>query len=345
MYNPKFIITSYLLEKITEAERHNTFISTQPLDIVLLRTLQTETKCKLAYHSTSIEGNPLTLPEVEAIAKGEKVPAGEKSIQEVKNYLAALNWFWKGKNKVTEENLLHLHKIITQNILEVEKVGTYKKKQNYVVDAKGTIIYIPPSPEETPTLVKDLITYIQNSKNVHPVILSAIAHHRLVSIHPFSDGNGRSARAFSIWLLYLNGFDTNHIFALDEYYSEDRKLYYTKIQQARELDNDLTYWIEYIAESVASILKKTIERIKSLKLSISFPKISLTLSQERILHIIMDKPGLTSRNLQQHTGLSRQRIHQLLTPLFKSGVIIKKGKTWQTKYYVKMKHFNLSEKL
>lgn len=63
-------------------------------------------------------------------------------------------------------------------------------------------------------------------------------------IPPFADGNGRISRAIAIWLFYSRGFDTYHLYALDEYFEQDRQQYYLKIQQARDLDDDLSYWLD-----------------------------------------------------------------------------------------------------
>ena len=85
----------------------------------------------------------------------------------------------------------------------------------------------------------------QESARLSPVLSSAILHYRFEAIHPFADGNGRTGRALALWELYRRGFDTHHIFSVDEFYWEDRPRYYAALDAVRREGGDLTGWIEY----------------------------------------------------------------------------------------------------
>jgi Fic family protein len=248
-YEPKFRITAETLRLVAEATELRAWIAAAIIDVPWLPSLQRDTTARLAHSSTSIEGNPLTLPEVEALARGETVGGERKATLEVLNALVAMRWMWKQpKNKFQEKDLLHVHRSLMNGLLPEKSVGAYKSVPNRVVDHRGNPIYIPPRPGDVPRLTRELLDWLNSTRGrrLHAVITAAIAHHRLVSIHPMSDGNGRLARALGVWVLYSRGFDTNHLFALDDYFSGDRPLYYLKIQQARDLDDDLTDWRDFV---------------------------------------------------------------------------------------------------
>src|SRR5512139_3488841 len=98
-----------------------------------------------------------------------------------------------------------------------------------------------------------------------PVISSAVIHFRFEEIHPFADGNGRTGRALALWELYRRGFDTHHIFSVDEYYWEDRPAYYAALQGVREAGEDMSAWLEYCAAGLRQTLERAWLRIQTLQ--------------------------------------------------------------------------------
>jgi Fic family protein len=171
----------------------------------------------------------------------------------------------------------------------------------------------------------------QETKGLHSIIVCAILHHRFVSIHPFVDGNGRLARLLGCLILYQRDFDPNHIFWLEDYFAADRKRYYQKIEQARELDDDLTLWIEYIAEGIVKTLKDVKKRIEDIRISSKF-KLTLSPRQEEIIGILKDRPFLNAADLKKEFKITRARVNQILSPLISAGIVIKEGKSRATRY-------------
>lgn len=335
-FEPAFRITSETLRLVAEATELRAWIAAAVVDVAWLPALQRGTTARLAHSSTSIEGNPLTLPEVEALARGETIGAERRATLEVLNALAALRWIWKQveKNKISEKDLLRLHRFLTTGLLPEKAVGAYKSVPNRVVDDRGNPIYIPPRPEKVPGQTRDLLAWLNSEagRRLHPVIAAAIAHHRLVSIHPVSDGNGRLARALEVWILYSRGFDTHHLFALDDYFWADRSLYYLKIQQARDLDDELTDWVEYVAQGVVSTLKETVERIRSLQIRPTSSKILLTKRQEDVLRFLRDRGAVPSTEIQAAFEFTRARAGQILKPLVSAGLVEVVGKQRSARY-------------
>lgn len=335
-YTPKFERSSALVRHLTRASELVAWIIQQTVDVTWVPKIQRDALVRLAHYSTRIEGNPLTLPEVEALAQGRDLPGEDRAKREVLNYFAGLRWIWKDSpNKVDEKHLFELHRILTDQLLPITEVGTYKTRPNAVFSG-GKIIYKPPPPEAAGILTRALLKWIggQRANDEHPVVVASIAHHRLVSIHPFMDGNGRIARSLESWILFSRGFDTHHIFALDEFFESDRMRYYREIQKVRENSDDLTSWIEYVAEGIVETLKKTQRRIQHLRVNVFDQKIILSAKQERVLEILAQIPRLTGSELASTLGLSRAGLGFVLKPLLKKGLIRKGGSTKAAFYHL-----------
>src|SRR5438445_8187497 len=124
--------------------------------------------------------------------------------------------------------------------------------------------YVPPLPEYVSGLMFELLAWWnKEAANLSAALSSAILHYRFEAIHPFADGNGRAGRALALWELYRRGFDTHHIFAVDEYYWEDRPRYYAALEAVRHADENLTGWLEYCAEGLRQTLDRVWLRVQS----------------------------------------------------------------------------------
>lgn len=322
---PKYEITNTLLGIISETEALRSWLSISKIDIPWLETMRFETLIKRAHFSTAIEGNPLTLSEVKALALGKDIHVEEKAKREVLNYFAALKWIegLSPETTITEKGLLHLHKLLVKGLLPQDEAGRWKNKQNYIV-SRGKIIYTPPGPKEAGPLTRALIKWIEgNGSSTHPVIAQAIAHYGLTRIHPFIDGNGRCARCLATWIFYKRGFDTQHIFAVDQYYKEDHQGYYEAIQRVARENGDLTSWLEYTAMAVKDTLERTKRRIDELSLSPIEKKISLTSQQEKLLLHIKDTKGLSIYEIENIMKVKKVRVYRILKPLLENKILTK----------------------
>ncbi len=334
-YRPSFERSALLVRHLTQASALCAWIQGQTVDVSWIAPTQRDALIRLAHFSTRIEGNPLTLPEVEALAAGKDLGVEERAKREVLNYFAALRWIWQKSppREVEERDLLHLHKLVSQGLLSAGECGAYKIKPNAVYE--GTrVIYKPPPPEAAPALTRTLAGWLNSSeaRAEHAVVVAAVAHHRLVSIHPFSDGNGRTSRAFESWLLYRRGFDTHHIFAVDEFFDADRRRYYEEIQKARDHGDDLTRWIEYVGEGIVETLRKTQRRIQALRSRRPALKITLSQPQERVLQVLGENPRMGGGPLARSLGMTRSHLSKLLRPLVASGMVVKEGSTKASTY-------------
>jgi Fic family protein len=201
------------------------------------------------------------------------------------------------------------------------------------VNEKKIVEYTPPEPRQVKKLMVDLIQWSQNKAQLNPVVVSAIFHHQFVSIHPFLDGNGRTARIVALWLLYQNGFDTKHYLAVDEYFADNRKKYYQKIMQTRELDCDFTYWIEYVAEAIQFSLEAVHQKILALNVSAE-NTLRLTPKQQALVEFINRKGSASSSDLQKALKINRARVNALMQPLLAAGIIKTEGRARAVRYFI-----------
>lgn len=157
------------------------------------------------------------------------------------------------------------------------------------------------------------------------MISSAILHYWFEDIHPFADGNGRTGRALALWELYRRGFDTHHIFSVDEVYWEDRAAYYDALANVRKQGGDLTAWIEYCAKALSVTLERVWVRIQHLQASAGPKKVLLRPRQEQLLRLLKDRGAMTPKELRESLRVSKQGAIDLLNPLLEAGLVQRSG--------------------
>ncbi|MFH1868481.1 MAG: Fic family protein [Candidatus Omnitrophota bacterium] len=294
-----------------------------------------------AHSSTSIEGNRLTLKQVVALSENKEVVATEKDKKEVLNYLKALDLIPKYANKkVIEAKLfLKIHETVTIDTLRNNKdCGVFRDRQVFVgrrifdgTSFKEIVEYMPPETKDVPRLVVESLHWLNSEKmkEVNPVVLAGIAHYETARIHPFIDGNGRTARLMASLVLYKSGFDHRRFFALDDYYDENRSAYYAALKTAQTNKGDITKWLEYFTEGVLYSINKVKDFIAKIGLSPKIEageKIELTQKQIKILERIKEKGKVTNKDLRDMFGVTRQAILKEISKLIDAKLIKLVGK-------------------
>lgn len=334
MFKPNYRISDYFLSCIEKIAALQAEIKKSNIRLPTLLQLQKDAFNHNVYSSTSIEGNQLSLNQIAALNENKEVKADARQKLEVTNYIKALRWITNNTGKeINEENFLHLHRLITQGLVDENKCGKYRKVQNYIIDGRKNVVYRPPMASKVPRLMKELFEWLRREREANAIIVSAIFHHQLVTIHPFTDGNGRIARAASLWLLYQKQYDPLHVVALDDYFANDRQKYYLKIQQVRDLDYDFTYWLDYVAQGILDSMENVMRRIYQLAIS---PKEEIVLSarQEELLSFIKYNPGCGSKTISDALKVNRARVNQLILPLVKAKIVKVRGKARSTRYFI-----------
>jgi len=276
------------------------------------------------------------LEQVEALASGKDVIAADKDKQEVLNYLEAIGKIptLVKKGEIKTEDILNIHKILTKKVMQNDSdSGIFRDRQVFVgrrivngTGLKTEVEYMPPDTEQVPELVDKFVDWLNIDKTweMNPVLLSDISHYEIARIHPFIDGNGRTARLLAMTILYLSGFDYRRIFALDDYYDRDRKAYYAALKTVQISGGDLTQWLEYFTTGVAVSVQEARDAI--LKMGAKKPRagleqISLTARQMEIVEFINTHGKVTNKDLQELFKISAQAVHKELSKIVKLKVI------------------------
>ena len=321
-YEPHFTITPRLLSLVEQVAALRERIQGAAVELSWIPALQKDTRTRNGHASTAIEGNPLTLEQVRALEEGRELSAvSARPKREVLNYFAGLRYVEKHAKKKTirHEDLFALHRLLADTVMDQGEAGRYR------MIAVRVGKHVPPAASEVSGLMFELLEW-WNRKSVElsPVLSSAILHYQFEWIHPFADGNGRTGRALALWELYRRGFDSHHIFSVDEYYWEDRPAYYRALDGVRQAGEDLTGWLEYCTEGLRQTLERTWTRVQSYNVK-SPEKLVLRPRQEQLLKLLRDHGSLTPAELWEALSISRQGAMDLLRPLLEAGLVEKVG--------------------
>ena len=330
-YQPQFTITPALLSRVEKIAALRERILAATVQVQWIPALQKDTRTRNTHSSTAIEGNPLTLEQVRAVEEGRDVPAVSlRARREVINYFAGLRFVERNaaKSPLTHQDVLALHRIIAAEVMDQGAAGRYRTIHVRI----GR--YTPPPPEDVSGLMFELLTWWNKEcPELSPILSSAIIHYRFEAIHPFADGNGRTGRALALWELYRRGFDTHHIFSVDEFYWEDRPRYYAALQAVRERGEDLTGWLDYCAEGLLLTLERVWTRVQKFAAKTKQKKLVLRPKQEQLLQLLRDQKSLTPREIWDALAISKQGALDLLRPLIHAGLVKRIG-TQKTGRYI-----------
>lgn len=258
-YCPKYTITDKIIRSLAAIDDARECLERATLDETWLRHTSEQALLLEAYHSTHIEGSQLTVAQSTALWSGQKIDANKDDVQEFLNYKNAFRLmidFLESKYPLTECLLREIHKHLVSGVREDKACpGEWRIIQNCVANSvTGEIVYLPPLPSDVPNLMRELVQWINQASDLHPAILSGIAQHQFVWIHPFIDGNGRTSRILSMLLLYKNGYDFKKLFTLSEFYDKNSKNFYLALRSVENNNLDLTCWLEYFTEGLATQL-------------------------------------------------------------------------------------------
>ena len=336
MFKPRFRYTNKIVRLLTRISASREVILNSPLIPKWEVALRQEAIIHSAHSSTSIEGNRLSLEQVNNLARGREIMAVRKDKQEVLNYLNVLENIGKllRSDSMHEKDILNIHRMVTKDTLDNPgDCGVYRNR--YVVVGNrftGEVFFRPPKNEDVPKLIRDLVKWINSKeeKELDPVIEAGIVHYEFVRIHPFIDGNGRTARVLVTLVLYLQGFDTKQFFCLDDYYDSDRQAYYRALQSVDQKTLDLTKWLEYFVEGVnvsietvkGRVIKLSSERLRKTKRG----QIALTERQMQIVEHINLNGKIANREVREMFKLSNRAALDEINKLIELRVLKSKSK-------------------
>ena len=245
--------------------------SHRPLDERGLQAIREKFQLEWTYNSNALEGNPLTLSETSFFIREGLTSKGKplSAYLEAKNHMGALDFLQdvvRNKTLISLSLIKQFHAILFKRIdyLEIKtesgtqkirvEAGKYKEQNNHVVRLDGDIKHFTDHLQVPGEMEKLISWYVTNKTALHPVELAAKFHHKLVSIHPFTDGNGRLSRLFMNVILMQVGYTPAIILI------EEKQRYLEALQGAD--DGNYEPFFGYLEELVSKTLTQTIDVIE-----------------------------------------------------------------------------------
>ena len=360
-YSPKYLITNKILTNVGKIDSAREVITSAPLVPAWEKRFQAEARVKIIHHGTHLEGNDLNLDEVEDIlspdpntpgVKGAHTPgvfdnlvARDRDIQEIINYRTVMDYLDLLHDvPLTSHIFQEIHRLTVASLLPESESGHYRSVKVVIRNTEThEITFRPPGPLEVPLYIDELFDWLNSSegKEVHPLLRAGLLHYELVRIHPFTDGNGRTARAMALLLLFLEGYEVKRFFALEEYYDSHPEEYYQALQSVATT-GDTTTWLEYFTLGISiefNRIKTLVQKLSldlHLKSTIGGRQIALSQRQIKLVEHIERYGEISMGSVRQLLiDVSEDTILRDLRDLVTKNLLIKKGSTKGTKYYLK----------
>ena len=265
-WQPHYTLTPTMARRLMEIEAARTAVEHTPLPPAAEAELRRRARIRSTHYSTHIEGNRLTLAEAEQVIEGKpaRFHGRERDVGEVRNYWKALlrveEWAAR-KTLLTEDLIRRLHALVVKGTRV--RPTPYRDGQNVIRDSvSGGIVYMPPEATDVPILMAALVEWInQAQRDRLPVpLIAGLAHYQFVTIHPYYDGNGRTARLLAMFILHRGGYGLNGYFSLEEHHARDLAVYYQSLAvhphhnyYEGRAEADLTPWLEYFIKTLAGV--------------------------------------------------------------------------------------------
>ncbi|HEX4963124.1 MAG TPA: Fic family protein [Thermoanaerobaculia bacterium] len=271
-WQPRYTLTPRQARHLMEIEAVRTVVEQTPLGPAVQSEIRNRARLRSTHFSTQIEGNRLTLAEAEQVLAGRRVllHGRERDVGEVRSYWRALlrveEWAERGAG-LTEELIQRLHALVEGR----SRPSQYRDGQNTIRDsATGALVYLPPEARDVPALMASLVAWVRKAEDerLPPPLIAGLAHYQFVTIHPYYDGNGRTARLLATFLLQRDGYGLNGLVSLEEEHARDLGAYFSALAvhphhnyyEGRDTA-DLTPWLEYYLTVLARAFTATKEEI------------------------------------------------------------------------------------
>lgn len=275
-FKPRYQITNKIASALIKLEGLKERIKCLPMTPSVLAHLRETAKLFSTHYSTKIEGNRLSEKDVEGVLTQHRhIPGRERDENEVKGYYKALEEVERLATKkiaITEKQIQTIH----ANVMRAGRSATvptpYRDGQNVIKNSTtGSIVYMPPEAKDVPALMTALVSWLTTMDDEIPApIRAAIAHYQFATIHPYYDGNGRTARLLTTLILHVGGYDLKGIYSLEEYYARNLQAYYDALTvgpshnyyMGRE-KADITGWLEYFINGMVDAFEKVQAQAKA----------------------------------------------------------------------------------
>lgn len=345
-FNPNYIITNEITNNLIEIERIKEGMKGVMINPKLLGSLRKTAKLSMVHYSTQIEGNKLSQKEVsQIILENTSITNKKRDEREIKGYYVALDYvekISKQKKNISENDIKILHALVQGSGNTKVKPTEYRDGQNVIKDSNSkNIVYMPPESKDVVCLMKELLKWINTSNQIPIPIKAGIAHYQFVTIHPYYDGNGRTARLLTTLILHKNGYDLNGIYSLEEYYAQDLQGYYEAMTIGESHNyymgrakSDITKWIEYfiwgMLVAFRSVYKKALKY--TTKKNVVNVLRELDSKQRKIMELFEQQKFITSKDIAEFFEFSARSGRQLALNWVNEKFLISVGEGKKKKY-------------
>ena len=349
VFTPNFQITAALTKVLMDIEASRQAVSSLPITVPVLTSLRESARLISTHYSTQIEGNRLTQEQVENVLHGGTFPNRERDEREVKDYYKALDFLdalIKAETaQISEPDIQTLHRLVMDG---KKCFSPYRDGQNVIKDSgSGSIVYMPPEAKDVSALMLNLIDWINDevSKTELPEpIIAAIAHYQFATIHPYYDGNGRTARLLTNLVLHKSGYGLKGIYSLEEYYATNLQAYYNALAVGESHNYyfgreqaDITGWVMYfcegMADAFANVRLKASEAAKGEKTDHSVLLRELDQRQKQLLSLFTKSKYITTREIADLLNIHIRTALNLCKKWVDSDFIIQHGNANKSRKY------------
>lgn len=348
MFDPKYQITSKILNNLSKISEIRAIVMRARLLPARENFMRRAAIIKMAHTSTSIEGNTLDEYQVAQILEGKDPTAQDSQVLEVRNYLKGLRLIDKlsdAKKSLNKKDILEIHKTVVGGLVEPQKTGVFRKGPVYLVnlhkEGREELAYMPPLSAKVPGLIDDLLLWLAEKKDEHPIIAAGLLHYQFETIHPFTDGNGRVGRLLTLLHLYQSDWGFRKSLVLEDYYNRDRKRYYLSLQtgknyQGRE-GKDLTPWLEYFTKGFLEEAERIKDQVQILETVGGANAVQRTLGSDevKIIDFVVSLGKITSADVVDILRVPKRTAQSKLKKLEENRLLVKKGSGPATAYLLR----------
>lgn len=350
IWKPSYTINANIARALMEIEAAKAVVENTPLSPAVEAELRHKARVRSTHYSTSIEGNRLTLKEAEQVIQGKKTHfyGRERDVKEVRNYWDALlkveDWAAK-KVELSEDLIKRLHAFVEKG--KHAKPSPYRDGQNVIRDsASGTIVYMPPEAKDVASLMAEMVRWVHQAQkeNIPVAIIAALAHYQFVTIHPYFDGNGRTARLLATFILHRDGYGLHGFFSMEEHHARDLARYYKSLDVGKHHNYymgragvDLTAWVAYFVSLLAKVFTQAKDEALTLaKKGVPAEPEKLRQLDHRarmVLALFANKELITAQNAAQVLGLSTRMARFLMIKWVEDGWLVVKDTSNRSRAY------------
>lgn len=338
-WKPVYTISPSIARALMDIEAANAIVENTPLSPAVEAELCHKARVRSTHYSTRIEGNKLTLKQAQEVIEKKKThfQGRERDVNEVRNYWDALlkTEAWANRKIEFSEDLIkRLHAIVDKG--KRAKPTSYRASQNVIRDSQsGGIVYLPPEAKDVPCLMAEMVRWARKAgkENIPVPIIAALVHYQFVTIHPYYDGNGRTARLLATFILQRDGYGLHGFFSMEEHHARDLASYYSSLAVHKShnyyqgrAQADLTAWIAYFTSLLAKVFTQAKdEAVKYAKKGVPQEPEQLRRLDHRariVLSLFAKKDKITAPDVTQVIGLSSRMARILLKKWVKDGWLV-----------------------